>query len=124
MMLLHRKLTHSLIGCACEVIHELGSGFLGIVVQEKVMVELKGVNTMCPGASRPSTNNPVYPVHRCSSKIYPCSTPRPDVRHAVDLLLKGWGDRGVGVMLEELVQVELGLVRILVEKMYLHQKPE
>ena len=26
--LLHRKLTGSMIGCACEVIHELGSGFL------------------------------------------------------------------------------------------------
>ncbi len=25
--LLHRKLTRSMIGCACEVIHELGSGF-------------------------------------------------------------------------------------------------
>ena len=47
-MLLHRKLTRSMIGCACEVIHELGSGFLGIVVQEKVMVELKGVNTIVP----------------------------------------------------------------------------
>ena len=26
--LLHRKLTGSMIGCAFEVIHELGSGFL------------------------------------------------------------------------------------------------
>ena len=26
--LLHRKLTRSMIGCAFEVIHELGSGFL------------------------------------------------------------------------------------------------
>jgi hypothetical protein len=30
------------------VIQEPGSGFLGIVVQEKVMVELKGVNTLVP----------------------------------------------------------------------------
>ena len=46
--LLHRKLTHSLIGCACEVIQELESGFWGIAVQEKVMVELKGVNALVP----------------------------------------------------------------------------
>ncbi len=33
-MLLHRKLTGSMIGCAFEVIHELGSGFLESVLGE------------------------------------------------------------------------------------------
>ena len=46
--LLPRKLTHSLIGWAGEVIQELGSGFWGIVVQEEMMVELKGPNTLVP----------------------------------------------------------------------------
>ena len=33
--LLHRKLTRSMIGCACEVIHELGSGFLESLLKKR-----------------------------------------------------------------------------------------
>ena len=33
--LLHRKLTGSMIGCACEVIHELGSGFLESLLKKR-----------------------------------------------------------------------------------------
>ena len=33
--LLHRKLTGSMIGCACEVIQELGSGFLESLLKKR-----------------------------------------------------------------------------------------
>ena len=32
---LHRKLTGSMIGCACEVIHKLGSGFLESCIRRR-----------------------------------------------------------------------------------------
>ena len=35
MVLLHRKLTRSMIGCAFEVIHELGSGFLESLLKKR-----------------------------------------------------------------------------------------
>ena len=48
--LLHRKLTGSMIGCACEVIHEPWERVFGILVQEKVMIELKTLKPL----TRPS----------------------------------------------------------------------
>ena len=37
-----------MIGCAFEVMHELGNGFLESSLKNKVMVELKGVKTLVP----------------------------------------------------------------------------
>ena len=44
--LLQGKRTGSMIGCVFEVIHELGSGFLGIPVEASAMVELKTVKSL------------------------------------------------------------------------------
>lgn len=38
--MLHRGLTHSIIGCAFEVVNELGSGFLESVYEKAMMVAL------------------------------------------------------------------------------------
>jgi len=38
--LLHEKLTRSIIGCAFEVINELGSGFLESVYEKAMMIAL------------------------------------------------------------------------------------
>ena len=38
--MLHRGLTHSIIGCAFEVVNELGSGFLESVYENAMMVAL------------------------------------------------------------------------------------
>ena len=57
-MLLHRKLTGSMIGYAFKGIHELGSGFWESLLKIKVMVELKGVKTLVQEHAAQTINKP------------------------------------------------------------------